>query len=150
MLQVTLNTTLRDEIASGYVVYEYITYPLECELRNSFPTWWSLPGCRRPSSIALHSDSPESAASLGMQAARSTCFAGLQRHCANYGDTVACMPTGISVSPQLIAYDACQQRYGSRHRYLAMIDADEVCGTHDNLTAPHRCNACHSAWTALR
>ena len=54
VLQVTLNTTLRDEIASGYVVYEYITYPLECEPRYSFPTWWSLPVRRRPYSLAQH------------------------------------------------------------------------------------------------
>ncbi len=60
------------------------------------------------------------------------------------------MPTGISVSPQLIAYDACQHRYGSRHRYLAMIDADEVSGTHDDMTALHCCNVCHTAWPSVR
>ncbi len=40
VLQITLNTTLRDEIASGYVVYEYITYPLECELPHLVVFVW--------------------------------------------------------------------------------------------------------------
>ena len=44
--------------------------------------------------------------------------------------------TGISTSPQQLVYDACLERYGGQHQYLAMIDADEVCGSFHQLARP--------------
>ena len=50
------------------------------------------------------------------------------RSCASLGDESiqSVLPGAGRVSPQLVLYQQCLQRFGRRHRFMAFIDSDEV------------------------